>query len=141
MTRIQVANELLAMLDQSNVEARINQMGKLMLRPADRVSPEIHAQCREYLAELKALLEGREATLTPRASLPCARCSGSGREPSALEQFSQIESLLRSLMWADGRIALLRDEIRADEALLSVRWGGVDLKSPDGSQRTLPREH
>lgn len=141
MTRIEIASELLNTLDLSKVEARVNQQGKLILRPAERVNLEIQAQCREYLAELKALLEDREAIPAPRASLPCTRCSGSGREPSALEQFSQIEYLLRSLMWADGRIALLRDEIRADEALVAVRWGGLDLRSPDGSQRTLAREH
>lgn len=160
MDKIELARDVYATLDRHGIEACV----KLTLRGA-AVPPALERQAREVADELRLLVAARalfpqngdafvdelrsrltssadgEVVQAARASLPCTRCSGSGREPSALDQFSQIEYLLRSLMWADGRIALLRDEIRADEALVAVRWGGLDLRSPYGSQRTLAREH
>jgi hypothetical protein len=142
-TRIEIARSILSRLPVLKIYARINEAGKATYGPKQRITSELEEQLREYASELRVILltesEGNE--VVERASLPCTRCSGSGREPSALDQWPQIEYLLRGLGWHEARIALLHDEIHTDEALLSVRWGGVDLRSPDGSERTLPREH
>lgn len=69
----------------------------------------------------------------------CHHCRGTGREPTALELFDQLASTLRALMWPDERIEELKDELRADEVLIMIRWGGVDLRSPDETVRTLDR--
>jgi hypothetical protein len=71
--------------------------------------------------------------------VPCHHCRGTGREPTALEMFDELASTLRALMWPDERIEELKDEIRADEVLIMIRWGGVELKSPAGAIRTLDR--
>jgi hypothetical protein len=69
----------------------------------------------------------------------CHHCRGTGREPTALEIFDELASTLRALMWPDERIGELRDELRDDEVLIMIRWGGVDLRSPEGTIRTLDR--
>jgi hypothetical protein len=71
--------------------------------------------------------------------VPCHHCRGTGQEPTALEMFDELASTLRALMWPDERIEELKDEIRADEVLIMIRWGGVDLRSPEGTVRTLDR--
>jgi hypothetical protein len=71
--------------------------------------------------------------------VPCHHCRGTGREPTALEMFDELTSTLRALMFPDERIEELKDELRADEVLIMIRWGGVDLRSPDGTVRTLDR--
>jgi hypothetical protein len=71
--------------------------------------------------------------------LPCERCTGTGCEPSAIERWGAIDYLLKALMWPPERVATLRDQIRADEYLVAVRHGGVDLKNTAGNRRTLGR--
>lgn len=71
--------------------------------------------------------------------VPCHHCRGTGREPTALEMFDELTATLRALMWPDERIGELKNEICADEVLIMIRWGGVELKSPEGAIRTLDR--
>jgi hypothetical protein len=69
----------------------------------------------------------------------CHHCHGTGKEPTALEIFDELAFTLRALMWPDERIEELKDEICADEVLIMIRWGGVELKSPEGTIRTVER--
>jgi hypothetical protein len=72
--------------------------------------------------------------------IPCSHCHGRGTELTALELWDGLSSTLRALMWPDDRIAELKGELRLDEILAGMpRWGGIELKSPDGTIRTLDR--
>ncbi len=93
----------------------------------------------DYLKKIAAMREAEESR--PAPGVPCERCHGTGRQPTALEQFSALSWTLTALMWSPERIALLRDELHADEVVVAARWGGLDLRTPDGSTRTLPRQH
>ncbi len=129
------AVEILSALDDLGIEIRLNDAGKLVLRPAAKVPRELADRCRRYEVELRALVASREVT-TPRG-LPCQNCRGSGREPCALDKWPDIEYLLRALMWRDARIVTVRSQIREDEYLIAVRPGGIDLKDASGNCRTL----
>lgn len=155
--QIEKARNLYALLDQQGIKVNV----KLTLQ-GDAVTPAIERKAREVAGELRLLAAARaifpqehadiyvdelrsaltkcEAAESADASgVTCKKCRGSGREPTALMQWEQIEYLLRGLMWPDVRILLVRDEIRRDEVLASIRGGGLDLLSPDGSIRTLHR--
>jgi hypothetical protein len=72
--------------------------------------------------------------------VPCFRCAGKGAEPTALEIFDELEYTLRALNWPDERISRLKNEVCVNEVLAGMpRWGGIELRSPDGTIRTLER--
>jgi len=90
---------------------------------------------------LKKIAEIKEAELS---GVRCMHCRGTGRQPTALEILDTPNGLgwsLRALLWSEERINLLRDELLPDEIATAARWGGLDLRRPDGSTRTLPRQH
>ncbi len=153
MDKIEKARDLYVQLEQHGIEVR----GRVTLCGA-AVPPALERAAREVADELRLLAAARtvfpqsadafvdslrsrltESDPPQKPGLPCTKCNGSGHEPSALEQWKQIEYLLQALMWPPERIAMLHDEIRENETLSSVRHGGVDLKSRDGSSRTILR--
>lgn len=115
--------------------------GSLKVKPASRVSDDLIHRAAAHAAELRTLVA--PSTQTESApGVPCMRCRGAGREPSARELLDTPGGLgwtLRALMWPEDRISFLRDELRPEECVVAVRWGGVDLIDPAGVRRTIDR--
>jgi hypothetical protein len=116
-----------------------------VLRPAALVTKDMETAARTVADEIVKVVLEREhdlayAPLAP-SGLPCRHCRGTGRTPTALELFDDLAQTLRCLMWDEGRIVRLRDELHVDETLngMGVRQGGVDLIDPQGRTRTLRR--
>jgi len=139
MDNYQKAERLFQELEAAGIEVG---MKVTLRRPSGRIDPALEARAREVADELRQIVAAREMLKiagAQRPGLPCVHCAGSGLQPSALEQWPQIEYLLHALIWDPARIAVVHDLIRSDEYLMSVRHGGVDLKDLAGNQRTLGR--
>ena len=118
--------------------------GSLKIKPASRVPDDLIHRATTHAAELRTLVASAvsSAQTEPAPGVPCMRCRGAGREPSARDLLDAPGGLgwtLRALMWPEDTISLLRDELRPDECVVAARWGGLDLIDSAGMRRTIDR--
>ena len=140
-SRTEAAREILLGWELQRVKARKNEAGAIALTPGTRVTPEMREECREYNAELLALLAEREThaaetrpgTSEDTHSACCWKCRAPVTPPSLDEMVATLrwahEQSPEVFRWPDATWATLRRKLKPGDVLAICR-GIVQIATP-----------